>query len=200
MTHDHHHVRNTPILPNLQKTIHINRSVAEVAQALEHIPLFSDQYTLFKAQSIINQYTFETQEFLGFGAYIDLNYTAVDADRTEVMIEIRRKQGLIDTESEIASAVEDLSKMASLIAKSLETDLQVRLDKVASNELARAEKELAEKLKQEDKQKADDERKRKNELEKQNSPFKYYMKQLLGFVILFGFVGGIIYLIYRMFT
>ena len=142
-------------IPNPQKTIQVEKSIAYMNLAIPHLTLFTTDYKLFKAKKALNFYTFETSEFLSLGVYIDINCSSTTDSRTDVTIEIRRKVGTFNQSHEVSNANSHISKIIDLIAESVETDENERLLQMEKLEIEESELLL---VKQENEQKEFEER------------------------------------------
>ncbi len=160
------------VIPNPKKSFQIEKSISEVKQAVEHLTLFTAKYKLFKANPVLNQFTFEAFEFLSLGVYIDINCFSLNDQRTEVSIEVKRKIGSFDKSHEVSLANTHLSAITDLISESISADPNARLVKASQVEKEKRDKEEALKNKIE-------EERRKSDEEKQNNPALYYTKQAL---------------------
>lgn len=181
------------VIPNPKKSFQIDKSINEIYLAIEHLPLFSQKYKIFKSNKTLNLFTFEATELLSLGVYIDINCSSLTESKTEITIEVRRKVGTFNQSHEVTLANTHIVKITDLIAESVGTDEQERILK--------AEKIVANKKEKEDelKQKIE-ENKRRNEEERQNNPVAYYAKQIIILAISFGMVGGTIYLLVKTFS
>ncbi len=84
---------------------------------VQNLSLENNKYKFTKANEIFNQYTYEALEFLSLGVFIDINLNVVDANKTEITLEVRRKIGTFNHSHEITKANEHLSKVFDCIAK-----------------------------------------------------------------------------------
>jgi len=74
---------------------------------------------------VINQYTYQSTEFLSLGVFIDINLSAVSESKTDITIEVRRKIGAFDQSSEITLANQHIQNMVTYISRALQfTDTQ----------------------------------------------------------------------------
>jgi hypothetical protein len=178
------------VIPNPKKSFQIDKSINEIYLAIEHLPLFSQKYKIFKSNKTLNLFTYEATELLSLGVYIDINCSSLTESKTEITIEVRRKVGTFNQSHEVTLANTHIVKITDLIAESVGTDEQERILK--------AEKIVANKKEKEDelKQKIE-ENKRRNEEERKNNPVMYYTKQIVILAISFGMVGGTIYLLIK---
>jgi len=181
------------VIPNPKKSFQIEKPVAEVKQAIEHLLLFTTKYKLFKANPALNQYTFEASEFLSLGVYIDINYFTVTDLRTEVTVEIRRKIGSFDQSHEVSLANTHLATITDLISESISTDPNLRNAKIEQIEADKRGREEAIKQKIED-------NKRKAEEDRQNNPVWFWTKQVFIIAFSIALFAGTIYLLYKFFT
>ena len=93
------------MIPNPKKNITIDFTVAEIKSALTKVPAyFVNKFTLEKRNDMLNMYTFGTLEFLSLGVYIDINLNSLLENKTEIIIEVRRKIGAFDKMIEVQKA------------------------------------------------------------------------------------------------
>jgi hypothetical protein len=177
-------------IPNPKKSFQIDKSINEIYMAIEHLPLFTQKYKIFKSNKTLNLFTYEATELLSLGVYIDINCSSLTESKTEITIEVRRKVGSFNQSHEVTLANTHIVKITDLIAESVGTDEQERIQK--------AEMIVANKKEKEDelKQKIE-ENKRKAEEERQNNPFLYYSKQVILIALSVGMIGGTIYLLLK---
>jgi hypothetical protein len=181
------------VIPNPKKSFQIDKSINEIYLAIEHLPLFSQKYKIFKSNKTLNLFTFEATELLSLGVYIDINCSSLTESKTEITIEVRRKVGTFNQSHEVTLANTHIVKITDLIAESVGTDEQERIlkaEKIVTNKKEK-EDELKQKI---------EENKRRNEEERQNNPVAYYAKQIIILAISFGMVGGTIYLLVKTFS
>jgi hypothetical protein len=93
------------MIPNPKKNITIDFTVAEIKSALTKVPAyFVNKFTLEKRNDMLNMYTFGTLEFLSLGVYVDINLNSLLENKTEIIIEVRRKIGAFDKMIEVQKA------------------------------------------------------------------------------------------------
>jgi hypothetical protein len=93
------------MIPNPKKNITIDFTVAEIKSALTKVPAyFVNKFTLEKRNDMLNMYTFGSLEFLSLGVYIDINLNSLLENKTEIIIEVRRKIGAFDKMIEVQKA------------------------------------------------------------------------------------------------
>lgn len=111
-------------IPNPKKSIQVNFSLDKVKLSVKNINIINSKYKFTSSNEIFNQYTYEAMEFLSLGVYIDINLNSVSEDKTEIVVEVRRKLGSFDQSHEVTKANEHLVKIfdciANLTAKSAE--------------------------------------------------------------------------------
>ena len=173
-------------IPNPKKSFQIEKSINEVSLAIEHLPLFTSKYKLFKANKTLNIFTYEATELLSLGVYIDINCSSLTDSKTEITLEIRRKVGSFNQSHEVTLANSHISKLTDLITESLNTDEKERIKKV--EDIAASKKQ-----KEDEFNRLKEENKRKAEEEKQNNPVVYYSKQVIYIALTIGLIGGFIF-------
>jgi len=178
------------VLPNPKKTFQVEKPISEVRQAIEHLPLFTTKYKLFKSNPVLNQFTFDTTEFLSLGVYIDMNCFSLTDNRTEVSMEVRRKVGSFDQSHEVSLANTHISTLTDLISESISTNPNERLKRIDQIETNKRNKVETQKQKLEG-------AKRKAEEERQNNPVLYYTKQALMIAATLALLGGMVYMFYK---
>ncbi|GEP52672.1 hypothetical protein FNO01nite_33440 [Flavobacterium noncentrifugens] len=104
-------------IPNPKKSIQVDFPVEVVKQSVKNINLINDKYKFTSANEIFNQYTYEALEFLSLGVFIDINLNAVNENKTEIVVEVRRKLGSFNQSHEVTKANEHLVKIFDAIAK-----------------------------------------------------------------------------------
>lgn len=103
-------------ITNPTKKVTMEMSLERVKNLILNISKVHKKYKLNSQNPIFNQYTFEASEFLSLGVYIDINLTEVNATRTEINIEVRRKIGAFDTWVEVQNANEHIQKILNGIS------------------------------------------------------------------------------------
>jgi hypothetical protein len=171
-------------IPNPKKTFQIDRRAEDVNTALENLNLYTKVYKLNKANPLLKLYTFEATETLSLGVYIDITFAKISDTTTDVTIEVRRKIGSFDKSYEVSNANTHISSLSELLTTSLTNDPTEK----------RAEYDAKQSLRQQ--QLA--EIKRKNAEEKENHPVKYFLKQLIGAIILGLILLGIGFIVIKM--
>jgi len=93
------------MIPNPRKNIVVDFTISETKSAVNQIPTyFRQKYTLEKQNEILNQSTFGALEFLSLGVFIDINLNAISENKTDIIIEVRRKIGAFDKTFEVSKA------------------------------------------------------------------------------------------------
>ena len=169
-------------IPNPKKSLQIERPISEVRDAVKDILLFSNKYTWFKLNDVFNEYTLDAVELLSLGVYIDITCASITDNRTEVKIELRRKLGSFNQGHEVTLANQHIVTITDLLSKSISTDASERL---TLREQANIAQQEATEL---------------SVYEKQNSPGKYYGKQLLQYKWEFILAIIIVWVAYGYFT
>ena len=106
-------------ISNPKKTIAVDFPLDKVKIGVERIDKLSNKYKFTKSNPIFNQTTFEATELLSFGVYIDINLSALNENKTEITIEIRRKIGSFDQAHEVTKANQHIESLFELIAKGI---------------------------------------------------------------------------------
>ncbi|WDT68315.1 hypothetical protein [Cloacibacterium sp. TD35] len=104
------------VIPNPKKSIQIDFPIEKVKQSVKNISLINKKYKEYNFNEVINQYSFESYEFLSFGVYIDIHLNTINENKTEINIEIRRKIGSFDKSHEITNANEHIAKTLNAIS------------------------------------------------------------------------------------
>ena len=55
------------VIPNPKKSVQIDKPMAEIKTAIEHLYLYTTKYKLYEANPTLNQFTFEATELLSLG-------------------------------------------------------------------------------------------------------------------------------------
>jgi hypothetical protein len=177
-------------IPNPKKSFQIDKSINETNLVIEHLPLFTSKYKIFKANKTLNLFTYEATELLSLGVYIDINCSSLNESKTDVTIEVRRKAGSFNQAHEVTLANSHISKITDLIAESIGTDEKERIFK--ADRIAAIKKNKEDELKQKI-----DENKKREEEERQNNPMLYYSKQVILIALSIGLIGGTIYMLFK---
>src|SRR6516162_1815472 len=118
------------IISNPKKTFQVERSLAEVKNAIKDLHLFTSQYTLFRSNDALNQYTYYFHEFLSAGVYIDINcFTGIN-NKTKIILEVRGKSGAFNQRHDIIRANSHLSALADFISESNNMGAKARAAKI----------------------------------------------------------------------
>ena len=104
-------------IPNPKKSVQVDFPVEVVKQSVKNINLINDKYKFTSSNEIFNQYTYEALEFLSLGVFIDINLNALNENKTEIVVEVRRKLGSFNQSHEVTKANEHLVKIFDAIAK-----------------------------------------------------------------------------------
>lgn len=169
-------------IPNPKKSFQIDKKPEDVASAVENLVLYTDKYKLFKKNDLLKLFTFEASEFLSLGVYIDVNLSSVDANRTEVTIEVKRKVGTFNQTHEVSLANDHIVKITELISHSLIADPSIRLKEI-EDQKQRKEDARREEL-----------RRQGEWIEKNPTLYKLKIAGMWAFIIVV--FGGIIYSFY----
>jgi len=103
-------------IPNPKKSIQVDFPLEKVKLSVKNIGVLNNKYKFTKSNEIFNQYTYEAMEFLSLGVYIDINLNSVTENKTEIVVEVRRKLGSFDQSHEVTKANEHLVKIFDCIA------------------------------------------------------------------------------------
>lgn len=98
-------------IPNPTKKVVIDFPINQVKDGVLNISKVYQKYRINKQNPMFNQYTLEASEFLSLGVFIDINLNQISENKTEVIIEVRRKMGAFDTWVEVQNANEHIQKM-----------------------------------------------------------------------------------------
>jgi hypothetical protein len=131
------------IISNPKKTFQVDRSLTEVKNAIKDLHLFTSQYTIFRSNDALNQYTYYFHEFLSAGVYIDINcFTGTD-NSTKVILEVRRKSGTFSQRHDIIRANSHLSALADFISESIDMGAKARTAKIEELKIEEINREEA---------------------------------------------------------
>jgi hypothetical protein len=116
------------------KTLQIEKSLPEVADAILFIPALSSTYKLAKANLASQLYTFSAAA--NSNVYVDIGYRFVSELTTSVRVEVRRKKGTFEKDTDMSLANQHLSTVLNLLSDSLalEPGKKARLVSERSNE------------------------------------------------------------------
>jgi hypothetical protein len=131
------------IISNPKKIFQVDRSLTEVKNAIKDLHLFTSQYTLFRSNDALNQYTYYFYEFLSAGIYIDINCFTVTDSRTKVILEVRRKTGTFNQRHDVIRANSHLSAIADFISESISMGAKARAAKIEELKIEEINKEEA---------------------------------------------------------
>jgi hypothetical protein len=102
---------------------------------------------LVKSTPSFNLFTFHSFEFLSAGVYIDVSLSSITENKTEIDLEARRANGSFDKSHEISLANEHLATITDLLAGSLNTPVEKRIENINAITKAEIDKKLAEQIK-----------------------------------------------------
>jgi hypothetical protein len=170
------------VITNPKKSLRIERPMAEVKSAVEHLPLFTNTYKLIKANRVLHQFTYEAT-----GVYIDINIFFGNETQTEITIEVRHIVNSFDPRYDITDRANHITTMAELITESIKAGIQGR-------QAMQDEFEINKKLKT----RLEEEKKLRKLEEKQNGLIQYYTKRTFGWILVLSFIYGIGYLTYKL--
>jgi len=117
-------------VPNPQKSFQVDKPENVVADALKHLNLYTNKFKFESANEMLKQYTFSTTEFLSLGVYIDVNYSFVSENKTQITIEVRRKVGAFDKPHEISNANRHINELSECLSLSLNSDHLATKEKI----------------------------------------------------------------------
>ena len=104
-------------IPNPKKETKVDFPIERVKTSVLNISLISEKYKFSSSNEIFNQYTYEALEFLSLGVFIDINLNKLGEDKTEIIVEVRRKIGTFNQSHEVTNANNHLTKIYECIAK-----------------------------------------------------------------------------------
>lgn len=104
-------------IPNPKKSTQVDFPIERVKTSVLNIALINDKYKFSSSNEIFNQYTYEALEFLSLGVFIDINLNKLGEDKTEIIVEVRRKIGTFNQSHEVTNANNHLTKIYECIAK-----------------------------------------------------------------------------------
>jgi hypothetical protein len=104
-------------IPNPKKSSIVNFPIDRLKQSLDNIHLVSKKYKLEKSNPAFHQYTFSASEFLNLGAYVDVDLNQIDDNKTEIIIEVKRKVGAFDQAHEVSLANNHIDNMFDFIGR-----------------------------------------------------------------------------------
>lgn len=122
-------------IPNPKKTIQIDFPIEKVKLCIKNLSLINNKYKFQNSNEILNQYTFESYEFLSLGVYLDFHLNSINENKTEINVEIRRKVGTFNHAHEINNAADHFVKIFDAISKLL----VMPLDEIEKLDNARVE-------------------------------------------------------------
>jgi hypothetical protein len=114
-------------IPNPKKNITIDFSIDKVKRATANIPAANKTYFMFSTLDSFNQYTLQCFEFVSAGVFIDINLNSVSENKTEVVIEVRRKIGSFDQSYEVTKANKHIDNIITCMSKVINmTDEEIK--------------------------------------------------------------------------
>lgn len=132
-------------ISNPKKNLTVDLPIEQVKKGVKNVYLINNKFKFTSSNEVFNQYTFEILEFLSLGVYIDINLSSINENKTEIIIEVRRKIGVFDQNHEVTKAnnhiqlfIENLSK--SIVLTDLEINQLELESKESSNEVTNAKK------------------------------------------------------------
>lgn len=106
-------------IPNPKKTLTIDFPLEKVNTGIERIHKISNKFRFVKNNPTFNQTTLEVSELLSLGALVDINLSAINENRTEITIEVRRKVGTFNQAHEVTSANQYIQNLIDLISQGM---------------------------------------------------------------------------------
>lgn len=103
-------------IPNPKKSTQVDFPIERVKMSVLNIGLINNKYKFSSSNEIFNQYTYEALEFLSLGVFIDINLNKLGEEKTEIIVEVRRKIGTFNQSHEVTNANNHLVKIFELIA------------------------------------------------------------------------------------
>jgi len=159
------------VIPNPKKNIKVDYSLADVTQAVEHLPLLTARYKLVKSTPAFNLFTFHSFEFLSAGVYIDVFLSSITETKTEIDLEVGKANGSFDKSHEISLANDHLATITDLLTESLNTPVEKRTENINAITKAEIDKKVAEQIK-------NDEFKKKMQAVKKSNPIAYHARRI----------------------
>lgn len=104
-------------IPNPKKTLNVDIPLGRVKESVKNITLLNSKYKFHSSNEIFNQYTYESYEFLSLGIYIDINLNSISENKTEIVLEIRRKLGTFNESYEVTYANQHIVNMVNYVAR-----------------------------------------------------------------------------------
>jgi hypothetical protein len=126
-------------ISNPTKSFQVSFPLEYTYHACQHIYLFNRKYHFQKRNDVLTMVTFGAFEFLDLGAFIDIQCSPIDDNKTQINIEVRRKIGSFDQSYEVTNANRHLQNVMELISTSLSTDANVRYNTVKQQQLKEQE-------------------------------------------------------------
>ena len=106
-------------IPNPKKNLTIDFPLEKVNTGIERIHKISNKFRFVKNNPTFNQITLEVSELLSLGALVDINLSAINENRTEITIEVRRKIGTFNQAHEVTSANQYIQNLIDLISQGM---------------------------------------------------------------------------------
>ncbi len=100
----------------------IDKSSAEVNEAIAFIPALSAKYKIASADPEQQMYTLSGAELANDGAYIDICCSSTTVHKTAVRLEVRRTTGLFDNSHDALLANQHINTLSNLLSDSLALD------------------------------------------------------------------------------
>lgn len=164
-------------IPNPKKEITIQRSLLDVANAIEGVPLLHPKYKLTKKDDILNIVILETTEFLSIGAIIDIDYRTSAELSTVLKVEVRRKIGSFNQPHEVALANQHIAKVLELVSEGIKKPQEIeRLKGLEQKKAEDLKLQIAANIKKQKEYRA-------------NNPVMFYLKEIFVWAIILGIVG-----------
>ena len=104
-------------IPNPKKSIQVDFPIEKIKKSILNIQLLNKNYKFSTSNEIFNQFTFESSEFLSVGVFLDFHLNAINENKTEINLEIRRKLGSFNQPVEITNANNHIDKLFKYIAQ-----------------------------------------------------------------------------------
>lgn len=110
-------------IPNPKKTITIDFPIAKVKVAARNIDKVM-QFCHFREENqLFNSFKFSRSEFLSMGAFININLTSINENRTQIDVEISRQLGAFDEWVEVQKANKHIEEAINSIAYVLQNGI-----------------------------------------------------------------------------
>lgn len=104
------------------KTLEVDKTSSEVNEAIVFIPALSTKYKLTKAGPAQQMYTLSGEEPSTSGAYIDIYFSSIRKNTTEIKIVVRSKTDSSKKSRDVSLANQHIDTVFNLLTDSLALD------------------------------------------------------------------------------